>query len=29
MIAEMGWTYIENLPETEDLNTGTNATVGD
>jgi hypothetical protein len=29
MIADSGWSYIENLPETETLNTGTNATVGD
>jgi hypothetical protein len=29
MVADLGWTYIENLPETETLNTGTNATVGD
>jgi hypothetical protein len=29
MIADLGWSYIENLPETETLNTGTNATVGD
>jgi hypothetical protein len=29
MVAEMGWTYIEKLPETEDLNTSTNATIGD